>query len=229
MLEFLFDAYLGAGAQYGFQDPRTLEALAAYQTAHELDQKSVQAFSQAFNQQGQTAAQAAQTAVAAVEAAAPAVAAKYGLSDAAEELVTSGMVDQKVYEAEEYTLTGSALRAYGADKVSYVDYYQTRGASRAAADAADAVEAFESVVEVPAPTITRPVIVAPAPTTPAPSVTPAPVITRPIAPAVPQLPTPVSPVTPVTPTPMPQPMPQGLSNLALYGLGALAYLLLLRR
>ena len=228
MLEFLFDAYLGAGAQYGFQDPRTLEALAAYQTAHELDQKSVQAFSQAFKQ-GQTAAQAAQTAVAAVETAAPSVAAKYGLTDAAEELVTNGMVDQKAYEAEEYTLTGSALRAYGADKTSYVDYYKTRGASRAAADAADAVEAFESVVEVPAPTITRPVIVAPAPTTPAPSVTPAPVITRPIAPAVPQLPTPVSPVTPVTPTPMPQPMPQGASNLALYGLGALALLLALRR
>lgn len=228
MLEFLFDAYLGAGAQYGFQDPRTLEALAAYQTAHELDQKSVEAFSQAFKQ-GQTAAQAAQTAVAAVETAAPSVAAKYGLTDAAEELVTNGMVDQKEYEAEEYTLTGSALRAYGADKVSYVDYYKTRGASRAATDAADAVEAFESVVE--GPRFTSPgVIVQPAPTPPAPSVPPAPVITRPIVPAVPQLPTPVSPVTPVTPiVTVPQPMPQGASNLALYGLGALALLLALRR
>jgi hypothetical protein len=187
-------------------------------------------FDTAFNVQGQTAVQAAQAAVAAVEDAAPAVAANYGLSDAAEALVTSGMVDQKVYEAAEYTLTGAALRAYGADKVSYVDYYQDRSASQAQADAADAIEAFESVVEVPAPTITRPVFVAPAPTPPAPSVTPAPVITRPIAPAVPQLPTPVSPVTPLTPVvTVPQPMQQGMSNLALYGLGALALLLALRR
>lgn len=227
MKEFLFDAYLGAGAQYGFQDPRTLEALAAFQTAQELDQISVQVFDTAFNVQGQTAVQAAQAAVAAVEDAAPAVAANYGLSDAAEELVTTGMVDQKVYEAVEYTLTGAALRSYGADKVSYVDYYQGRSASQAQADAADAIEAFESVVDVP--TVTTPgFIVQPTPTTPAPSVTPAPVITRPIAPAVPQLPTPVSPVTPLTPMPMPQPMPQA-SNLALYGLGALALLLALRR
>lgn len=241
MLEFLFDAYLGAGAQYGFQDPRTLEALRAYQAAYELDQRSVQVFDQAFNVQGQTALQAAQAAVAAVEAAAPAVAANYGLSDAAEELVTTGMVDQKVYESEEYTLTGSALRAYGAEKTNYVDYYKNRGAQRAAADAADAVDAFESVVEVP--TFTTPgFIVQPAPTTPPPtvtpapvitrpipSVTPAPVITRPIAPAVPQLPQPVSPVTPLTPITPVVTQPQGLSNLALYGLGALAYLLLLRR
>lgn len=228
MLEFLFDAYLGAGAQYGFQDPRTLEALRAYQAAYELDQKSVQVFDQAFNVQGQTATQAAQAAVVAVEAAAPAVAAKYGLTDAAEELVTSGMVDQKVYEAEEYTLTGTALRAYGAEKTNYVNYYKNRGAQRAAADAADAVEAFESVVDVP--TFTTPgFIVQPAPTTPSPTVTPAPVITRPIAPAVPQLPQPVSPVTPLTPITPVVTQPQGLSNLALYGLGALAYLLLLRR
>ena len=59
-------------------------------------------------------------------------------------------------------------------------------------------------------------------TTP-PVVTPVPIVSTPIAPAVPQLPTPVSPVT------VPQPMPQGMSNLAFYGLGALALLLTLRR
>lgn len=66
-------------------------------------------------------------------------------------------------------------------------------------------------------------------TTP-PVVTPVPIVSTPIAPAVPQLPTPVSPVTPLTPiVTVPQPMPQGMSNLALYGLGALALLLALRR
>lgn len=56
------------------------------------------------------------------------------------------------------------------------------------------------------------------------------VITTPIAPAVPQLPRPVSPVTPLTPVvTVPQPVPQGYSNFALYGLGALALLLVLRR
>lgn len=57
---------------------------------------------------------------------------------------------------------------------------------------------------------------------PAPASTTMPVIVTPLAPAVPQVPVKVTPTTPL-------PKPVAMSNLALYGLGALALVLLLRR
>ena len=57
---------------------------------------------------------------------------------------------------------------------------------------------------------------------PAPASTTMPVIVTPPAPAVPQVPVKVTPTTPL-------PKPVAMSNLALYGLGALALVLLLRR
>lgn len=130
------------------------------------------------------------------------------------------------YLAEKYDVEGPLLQGSTGDELVYIE--------KVSAPNQDPVyEIVEQAIVEPVTatgTPVKPVIYYDVPkTSPPPTVPPAPVITRPIAPAVPQLPQPVSPVTPLTPITPVVTQPQGLSNLALYGLGALAYLLLLRR
>ena len=129
------------------------------------------------------------------------------------------------YLAEKYDVEGPLLQGSTGGELVYIEKVS-------APNQEPVYEIVEQAIVEPVTatgTPVTPIIVQTAPTTPAATVIPAPVITSPIAPAVPLLPQPVSPVTPLTPIMPVVTQSQGLSNLALYGLGALAYLLLLRR
>ena len=115
-------------------------------------------------------------------------------------------------DTEDYLLTLDRLESNPAAAQAYQDAK------------VEAAKVDAPVVTPPAPVIT-PVIVSPAPAVPPVPVTPIPVTPVTPTPLTPVTPTPL---TPVTPTPL-TPITPMRSNLAFYGFGALALLLLLRR
>lgn len=230
----LIEAAAGATYAYGPNDPRTIELNAAVQIFNKAKLASSEAIIAAL-QRGVSV----EDTLVIGDAAAQSYIAKngpgQGLSEATQNLVATNFQRQSDFLKDLGEAPISDFDAYNqalasddearrqqsfkdivTDYVTALDIVET---SIVTGDPLPIAQIVDDELVLPERVITvTPDIVQPTPTPP------------PIAPAVPQLPTPVSPLTPLTPiVTMPQPMPQGASNLALYGLGALALLLALRR
>lgn len=130
------------------------------------------------------------------------------------------------YLAEKYDVEGPLLQGSTGQELVYIEKVSAPNES-------PVYEITEKAIDKPVTSTGTPVFVTPEPAVPVVEVTPTPVIPITPTPVTPVTPTPLTPVTPtpltpVTPTPL-TPITPMRSNLALYGFGALALLLLLRR